>query len=168
MTIEVIRYEWNHGANYRVPADVAAAIFEGIRERDGTLTPEAIVAVSQAPDAPLHNEFEWDDQAAATAYRRDQAKGMIRHMVVVHRHPETSAEIPTRLYVSLNQLTGARQAAGHYAVVHDVLADEGQRQALLEQARHDLERWRERYKHLRELAGAREAVEQALEALAAT
>lgn len=46
----------------------------------GRLTPDAVVADAKSPESPLHDQFEWDDSAAANQYRLDQARSLIRTM----------------------------------------------------------------------------------------
>lgn len=44
----------------------------------GHLTPIAIVDAARDRKSVLHKHFEWDDAAAAEAYRLDQARSLVR------------------------------------------------------------------------------------------
>lgn len=51
-------------------------------ERDGAITPEAVLTEARDPASPLHHRFEWDDSAAAEAHRRSQAQNLIREVKI--------------------------------------------------------------------------------------
>lgn len=46
-------------------------------EREGKLTPEAVVKAAKSMASPLHDCFEWDDSEAASRYRLWQARELI-------------------------------------------------------------------------------------------
>lgn len=48
----------------------------------GAMTPERVVKAAESPDSPLHAWFEWDDTKAASAYRIEQARALIRSVEV--------------------------------------------------------------------------------------
>src|SRR5690348_5499317 len=48
----------------------------------GELTPDVVVEAARNPRNVLHKHFEWDDQKAAEAFRLDQARCLIRSVVV--------------------------------------------------------------------------------------
>lgn len=60
------------------------------------LLPEEVVDVARNPNNPLHTEFTWDDSEAATKYRLEEARGLIRKFeVVIHPHQTQ----PTRAFI---------------------------------------------------------------------
>ena len=90
---------------------------EAIRalERGGRLTPESVVAAARDPQSPLHDRFEWDDTAAANAWRLVQARQLIRSVHVnvtvddrvistVHYVRDPMVEAEDQGYVSVDQL----------------------------------------------------------------
>lgn len=52
-------------------------------EKDGRLTPNAVLEDAAERDSPLHDFFEWDDSKAGHAYRLDQARTLIKSVMVV-------------------------------------------------------------------------------------
>ena len=76
-------YQFREGSRFRGDAATVAAELERIRAEQGTLKSEAIVAEAEAADAPLHPFFEWDDAAAAHQLRLEQARRLVRAVVVV-------------------------------------------------------------------------------------
>lgn len=124
---------------------------ERIRQKDGgVLNPHTVLKEARRKNSPLHDQFTWDDSEAAHQYRLWQARELIRVSVTV-LEPNTSA---VRTYVSLRE---DRQSGVGYRHLADVLSDEEQRQQLLDQALDDLERIRQKYSHLEELAEVFEA-----------
>jgi hypothetical protein len=74
-------YEWKVNGIYKTDANVAGKVLEELNNTIG-LTNENLVNASRPEDAPLHNEFEWDDTIAAEKYRNVQAGKMINLLAV--------------------------------------------------------------------------------------
>lgn len=85
----------------------------GIYRRDGRVTPDALVEESRPEDAPLHKMFEWNDTRAASLYRREQARTIIRRVTIqvdentqapaflhVPSEPREQSYLPTEVAVS--------------------------------------------------------------------
>ena len=51
-------------------------------EKEGKLTAKELVKVSRPKNAPLHNEFEWNNSIAAEKYREVQAGYIIRSIAI--------------------------------------------------------------------------------------
>jgi hypothetical protein len=64
-------------------ADAAVVIgtLKRIIERDGKVTPDAVLAEASAQDSDLHRFFEWDDSTAAVQHRLHQARQLVRSVV---------------------------------------------------------------------------------------
>lgn len=154
-------YKIKHGSHLRTNAQVVGEVCEKLSER-GELTPQALVDVSRPEDAPLHNEFEWDDAVAAEAYRCDQARYIIRSIEVV---PE-STERPVRAFVSLPTVIDGDADEGeprqNYQHVNVAMRDADSREAILAQAYKELASFRRKYVGLMELADVFAAIEKVL------
>lgn len=94
-----IRFEWKEERRRAEPPldpnvvgrtllAVAAA------DRDHEITPFGVVEASKATDAPLHGFFEWNDKIAASLHREEEARRLIRRLVVVRVDPDTEDELP--------------------------------------------------------------------------
>lgn len=127
----------------------ALAELQRIAERDGAISPETVLDEARPPTAPLHRHFEWDDGAAAEAYRLDQAARLIRRYAVeIHTEPEKT--VRARAFVSI----GSRQ----YAPIDKALNDPKQRGVVLEQCIRELAAVRRKYEHLVDFDAAIQAV----------
>lgn len=153
-TISVV-YEWKEGSRIRViDAKTAAERFEEIRRRVGKLTPKAVVDDARPVDSPLHPAFEWDDHVAAEKYREEQARHLIRSLVI--RTVEEGPTEPVRAYVSVPDVhtvqDGTERNSDVYVPTQIALSDEFLRAKVLERALNELRQFRRKYSHLKELA----------------
>lgn len=141
-------YQWKVPGIMPVDAQTAGNELQRIYERDGVIEPETVVAESQAPSAPLHSCFEWDDEKAAHKYRITQAQGIIRAIISVD---ETEKSPETRAFVSVER---------EYHPVSVVIRNPEKRDVLLQNALNEL-RWFERkYNTLQELSNVFAAIKE--------
>jgi hypothetical protein len=61
-----------------------------LESRGGKLTPEQVLDAARPDESPLHGFFEWDDSAAAEAYRIEQARELIRRVRIEITYQETT------------------------------------------------------------------------------
>lgn len=142
-------YQWKIPGIIPVDAQTAGEELERIYNRDGSITPEAVVEDSTDPSAPLHGCFEWDDKKAAHKYRVTQAQGIIRAIVSVDT-PAQSSE-PVRAFVTTEK---------NYKPITVVLDDESARAELLRSAKAELENFKRKYATLQELSAVFAAIEE--------
>lgn len=75
-----------------------------LKQVNGTLTKEAVVSSAKRANSPLHTDFEWDDQQAAIAHRLEQARYMMRSIMIVWDESNASGDteqVSTRLLHSV-------------------------------------------------------------------
>jgi hypothetical protein len=114
----------------------------------------ALVESSRDANSPTHHLFEWDDTAAAEAYRLEQARQIIMSVVVVF---EDAPSEPVRAFPVIT--TGG---VGSIQPMTRILEDKDMTAALLEQAKRDAVAWANRYSRLKsraELRGVFRAIE---------
>lgn len=157
--MKIAGFEFSEGARFQSGAvqDAAAvgAHLEMLRERfKGELTPQDVVDDARHDNSPLHSFFEWDDGAAAEAYRLNQARGLIRSVVAVYVSDDRPA-VRTKAYVHLNE-----KGAPHYRETTQALSQAKTRQMVLQRAWRELQQWRQRYKDLAEFAKLVEVIQE--------
>lgn len=86
-----------------------------IADRDGKLSPDAIIEDAQNPESPLHDEFEWDDAKAAQEARRETARRLIRSVKVVIRTEKHSIAVPR--YVRTPEASHSEQSYSEAATL---------------------------------------------------
>lgn len=129
--------------------EVIAALKEVATNNGDLLLPKDVVAAAKPVSSPLHSKFEWDDTRAGHLYRLDQARWLIRLVVVEVKTPAgQQVEIP--LFRSLTP--DRTNIDGGYRLTVNVLTDEAQRKQMLEDALAEMEHFERKYAKLTELA----------------
>lgn len=105
------------------------------------LVPSEVVAAARDKSSTLHSEFEWDDSVAANAYREQQARTIIRAVVIY----EPSVGRRTRAYLSVPT---DRADGGGYRKTSDILSNPDYVSQLVEEVKNKLSGFRYSYKHL--------------------
>lgn len=126
----------------KVPPSDAADELDRIRAERGALRPDVIVEESRPVDAVLHPVFEWDDTVAAERFRRTQARGLIRCLVVSRPATETTTRQEIRAFVSVTQ---PEQKSPEYVPIRVVLKEEFLRDQVIAQALHDMEAFQRKH-----------------------
>ena len=132
----------------RVSAQTAGEELARIECEHGGLTPELVVNASREELAPLHPVFEWDDRKAAECYRVVQAGSVIRNVTV--KIEEAARMEPTRAFVNVAPVG---QRKGIFVSIKNAMGDEETRETVVARALAELEKVKEKYKDLQELAG---------------
>lgn len=149
----IVTYKWASGSHISADPARAAEVFDGIVEREGRLSPDAVLRESEPLSAPLHDYFEWNNADAADKYRRDQARHLIRSFVVVHQQTEEKPEHATRAFVSMSRLnTPDTDTANAYVPVQMVMRDDDMRRSYLASIVREIESFQRRYESVEELA----------------
>jgi hypothetical protein len=136
------------------PQKIGLALARVAREGNGRLTPSAVVEAASDPKSALHRHFEWDDAKAASAYRIDQARELIRVIRI-----EDDGDAPQRAFLSVRDDAGVS-----YRTAAEVAGSLDLQLAVLRQAERDLEAFQKRYAELRDIcddvSSARDKVRQ--------
>ena len=149
-----MRYAWNRSR--AVDAQVVGETVERLSdEHDGVCPSWALVDKARPDGSALHPMFEWDDWAAAEAFRRDQARHHIRELRVVTEEDEE----PVQAFVHIVRVGRDGPVEGYRAtrLVVESLDETAQ---MLAEALAGLRAWRRRYAHLSELDRVFAAVEE--------
>jgi hypothetical protein len=138
---------------------VKTELFSLAEARGGRLSPALVLDHARDPASPLHDEFEWDDSAAAEAFRLVQASALIRSVrirVITESTDPTRVSISVqRGLVSLPSLRGSEE--GSYVPITKVKDTTELEQEVLMQ----LERLRKKYAGLQQLQEVWAAVDAA-------
>ena len=148
-------YEYSYcgmSSFFKNPAEVAGPVCQKLRESPQGLTPKSLLDASRDEDAPLHNEFEWDDNVAAEKFREQQAANIIRHIMIIRTDIQEVRQSRNRAFVSKGENDTA------YVPLDEALSNEKWKANLLKAARIDAERFVAKYNRLAELAGVINAI----------
>jgi hypothetical protein len=157
--MQIAGYEFADSARFQSGASGDAkevgAHLEMLREKfKGELTPKDVLDDAKNNNSPLHSFFEWDEGAAAEQYRLQQARGLIRSVVVIYTHADQPAT-RIRAYVHVPEA-----GAPHYRDTKGAMSQTKTRDLVLQRAWRELKAWRARYKDLRQLADLFGAIDE--------
>lgn len=154
-----MEYQWKKAAQLgSLDAQKVGEQLESIRLERGHLTPEMVLRAAKSRRSPLHGGFTWDDGEAAQAWRLNEARYLLR-MVVMIREDAPDKE-PIRAFVVVRDDEGEWEYTSTVAAMSNAVL----RQQVLARALKELEAWRDRYDELEELAGVFAAIDQMNEA----
>ncbi len=138
---------------YKVDAQTAGEELERIANK-GELTPQNIVDESRSEDAVLHGCFDWNDETAATSWRKQQARTLIDNLVTVEVCGEATPET-TRAFVHIQ---------GNYKPMSVVVTAKEYSDEMLEKALRELRMFQNKYSTLKQLADVFASIDRALKA----
>lgn len=140
-------YQWKSGARIAANPQVAGDMCKRL-EREGRLTAKDLLDENRPEDAPLHNEFEWNDGVAAENWREQQARHIINSLVIC---PEKSE--PVRGFFKIER------AESKYQSVEAILQSEDSTQKLLSTACAELFAIKKKYATIQALSAVWAAID---------
>jgi len=111
------QYEWKRRPSGAPKAAVAGRYIQGLNRRHKGVSAEVLVAESRAADSPLHGCFEWNNRKAAGEYRKEQARLILRSLVIVVQESDDAKPIKVNAFVSFDDQP-------EYVTIQSVIADE--------------------------------------------
>ena len=137
-------YARKHSSLSDKQAALCGPVLAKIETDHGKLTPRLVVADASDPRSPLHDQFEWNDTEAAIKYREDQARRLIRNIMV--RVTVDDEQQDVRFFLSVSQ--GKERS---YRNISYVSNDADLQEQVVQQAHAELERWRTKWGQYRQL-----------------
>ena len=160
-------YKYKNGAVHRVSAAVAGPICQRLHDAK-ILTPKNLVDEARPEDSPLHPEFDWDDSIAAEKWREEQARQVIKTIILyesdtqnerIVKLEEVSREEPEGFAGEDNTfMTGDRAFVStgernhRYVPIAVALTNDEWKANLLKDAKKDMQAFITKYHRLAELA----------------
>lgn len=127
-------YSWKENARIKTDANIAAAMCQELENSGKGLSAQTLLEANVPEDAPLHNEFEWDDTTAANEYRLSQARHIIGSLVVVAENVE-----PVKMYFNISR------AKSDYTSITTIMQSTDTREKLFETAMKELKAFQRKY-----------------------
>lgn len=154
-------YQWKKAAHTTgLDAQKVGEQLESIRLERGHLTPEMVLRSAKNRRSPLHGAFTWDDGEAAAAWRLNEARYLLRCIVMVR--DDAPDKEPIRAFIVVRDEEGEQE----YTSTVVALSDAALRQQVLGRAMKELDAWRDRYDELEELAEVFAAIDRMNDAAA--
>lgn len=128
-----------------------------IEKSNGGITPDVVVQRAHSKSSAMHPFFTWDDGEAAEKCRLEEARALIRSVVIIPvRKLEGEPSRVIRAFVSVQD----DDEAHSYMSTITALKSDSLREQILDRARRELFAWKSRYEHLKELAAVVNAIEE--------
>lgn len=141
-------YQWKKASYIKADANIAGAMCEQLEQTVG-LTAKNLLDANRPENAPLHNEFEWDDSIAAEQFRESQARHIINCLCVA---TEEEDQEPVRAFFTISRPV--------YESLNVILSSEEKHNDLLRLALKELNAFRAKYNNLKQLEPVFEAIEK--------
>ena len=136
------------GTESLYPGVSAQKVADEISDIGESATPKQIVDKARNSETELHKCFEWNDEAAAEKYRIHQARTLVGNLVTVRYFPEQKDKETRQVRVFFKADGGY---SGGYQQTEVIIKDDDKYHNLLEQAKEELRRFKEKYYILKEL-----------------
>jgi hypothetical protein len=146
--------QWKVGYRAKCSAEDAYKILEGIRKRDGNITPQAVLEEAKPESSPIHKAiYDKGQKAAATAYFEENARKMTRSIDVIYVK-KGAPKTGTAAFVSVKMPTeGSKEPVKNaYQSTEEVMKDPVQRDEVLGRAIREAISYRRKYAALQELS----------------
>ena len=141
-------YQWKPDSRHSsVPAQVVGEELDKISSRDGKIEASVVVKEAKPKRSALHPLFEWDDKKAAHQHRLEQARSVVRS-VVVNAPDEVHTET-VRAFVSV---ASGKPNSSVYVPMSSAFSEPLTREQVLRNALAELQAWKDRYRTYQELA----------------
>ena len=137
----------------------------------GQLTSTQIVSEASADESPLHDFFEWDDDAAAEKYRMWQARhlmGSVKVLVEITQNEQSEVRAFVNVTIPSDVVEQQQEGDGKedkgqrvYVPIERALSEEKLKAQVIEKALEELIGWQARYSQYKELATIFEAIDNA-------
>ena len=144
-------YEWMKASYIKTDANVAGQMCEALESSVG-LSAQTLLDANRNEDAPLHNEFEWDNEKAAESYRLHQARHIINCLCI--KAEEAPNKEPVRAFFKIESRDS------EYKSLDVILQSEDSYNALLRTALAELRALEKKYSDLKELASVFDEVKK--------
>ena len=139
-------HDWKPQSGIKANAD---KIVDEIESLEDAVTPQSIVVKAEGNKTELHKCFEWNDGVASEKYRLDQARFIIRMLIIVPDEEEESA-VPQEICRAYESVTDVEEGRV-YKPIAAILSNKDWREELYTEIRtsiDELVRKLEVYEHM--------------------
>lgn len=123
-----------------------------LKAKYGYAAAEVIVEDAKKPDSPLHDYFLWNKDKASYEYWLNQARYLLRSIVIRIVGREESKPIRAYFNVTASQELKEVGIKQIYVGAEDVARNRAYKEEVIAQARAELELWADRYQIYQELS----------------
>lgn len=146
-------YKWKTGSRIKADPQKSGELFEQLASTDEGLTAQSLLNANKPEEAPLHSEYEWNDEKAAEEWRLHQSRHFINCLITLSVIPDTEQETPTRAFhVTTEQ--------HRYDSIQAIITNEDKYNALFRNALSELSAFVRKYNTIQALQPVFVAIQQ--------
>ncbi len=138
-------YQWKSGTRIKGDAQKSGELFEQLAATEEGLTAKTLLEANKIETAPLHNDYEWNNETAANEWRLHQSRKFINSLVIVEVAPTLNIPETSRAF----QITTEPHK---YEPLTTIITVEEKYETLLSKAFAELKAFQRKYSMLEELA----------------
>lgn len=146
-------YQWKSGSRIKADAQASGELFEQLSKTEEGLTARSLLEANKPKSAPLHSEYEWNNEKAADEWRLHQSRHFINSLSIVTTVKEK--ETPVRAFFITTE-------ANKYEPITAIVQEENKYNSLLSAALSELKAFERKYNTLTELTPVFEAISEVL------
>lgn len=146
-------YQWKSGSRIKANAQASGELFEQLSKTEEGLTARSLLEANKPKSAPLHSEYEWNNEKAADEWRLHQSRHFINSLSIVTTVKEK--ETPVRAFFITTE-------ANKYEPITAIVQEENKYNSLLSTALSELKAFERKYNTLTELTPVFEAISEVL------
>lgn len=147
-------YKWKSGARIKGDAQASGELFEQLANTPDGLTARTLLDANIPESAPLHSDYEWNDEIAAEKWRLQQSNQFINSITVVMFEEKDggAVEQPRAFHITTE--------VHKYEPLTAIVQEPTKYKALLHNALAELSAFERKYKMLKELKPIFKAFEE--------
>lgn len=148
-------YQWKQGSCIKANPQAAGEQMEMLAESEAGLTAQSLVDASIPENAPLHNDYEWNDTKAAVSWRLHQSRHFMNSLVTVRIEETENSKEAEPIMIRAMFPTGQKR----YEPLTAIVKEQSKYEKLLETALSELGAFKRKYEALKELKPVFDAME---------
>lgn len=145
-------YQWKSGSRIKGNAQESGELFERLSETKEGLTARTLLEANRPESAPLHNDYEWNNDIAAEEWRLHQSRHFLNSIVIL---APTTAENEQLEPVRAFHITTEESK---YEPITAIVQNPTKYEALLNSAISELKAFERKYNTIKELKPVMQAI----------
>lgn len=148
-------YQWKSGSRIKADAQKSGELFERLSNTEEGLTARTLLDANRPKNAPLHNEYEWNDETAADNWRLHQSRHFINSIAVIATTSENVETTVRAFHITTEE--------SKYEPITAIIKEPDKYAALLSSAKAELTAFRNKYNTLKELTPIFKAITEVMD-----
>lgn len=145
-------YQWKSGSRIKGDAQKAGELFEKLSQTEQGLTARTLLDANKPKNAPLHNDYEWNDEIAAEEWRLHQSRHFLNSLTITMITEKNEQTLVRAVFITTEK--------SKYEPITAIIQDKSKYSELLETAKQELYAFQRKYANLKELKPVFNAIKE--------